>query len=110
MIGHLLSNAIKYCFGNTKIEVNIFSDSEYAGLKISNLGIKLPAGADRHKVWDFGYRGEEAIALHVNGSGIGLFTVKKIILAQLTVFSARVPLAAYLKKRQPELFVDALAK
>jgi len=32
-------------------------------------------------MWEFGFRGKRALELHVNGSGIGLYTVKKIVLA-----------------------------
>jgi signal transduction histidine kinase len=35
------------------------------------------------QIWDFGYRGKLAKELHVNGSGIGLYTVKKIVSAHL---------------------------
>ena len=123
MVGHLLSNAVKYAFGSSTVFINLTSDSEYALLKVVNHGIKLPTGNERQKIWDFGYRGQEALARHVNGSGIGLFTVKKIVLAhqgtitceydqssKLATFSARFPLASYLKKHRPDLYVDALVK
>lgn len=123
MIGHLLSNAVKYAFGGSQVNVNITCDTEYSMIKVINLGIPLPGGLDHSKIWDFGYRGKDALARHVNGSGIGLFTVKKIALAhqgtitathepqsKMTTFAARFPLASYLRKNRPEIFIDGMAK
>lgn len=121
-VGHLLSNAIKYSYKNTKIELFISKDSEYASLVIRNLGISLPDGKDRNLIWQFGERGQQAMDFHVNGSGIGLFTVKKIVLAhfgnvnadhdknsKLTTFTIKIPLYIYLKKTHPEVIVNGIA-
>ena len=40
--------------------------------------MNFPQVTKRKLIWDFGMRGKKAKELHVNGSGIGLFTVKKI--------------------------------
>lgn len=117
-IGHYISNAIKYSFGNTKVQIDLSTDGEYSLFKISNLGISLPEGKAANKIWDFGFRADEAKGRHVNGSGIGLYTVKKIILAhhghvdsrhdkstKLTIFSFRIPTASYLKKSRPDVYI-----
>jgi signal transduction histidine kinase len=41
------------------------------------------------QIWEFGYRGEGALERHVNGAGIGLYTVKKIVSAHGGNVSAR---------------------
>jgi hypothetical protein len=48
-------------------------DKEGAALLLSRVG----------RIWEFGYRGRGARERHVNGSGIGLFTVRKIVQAHL---------------------------
>jgi signal transduction histidine kinase len=80
-IGHILLNAIKYAWGGTTVVISVFSDGDEIGLTISNSGSTLPKGEDAGKIWDFGYRGKNAKEAHVNGSGIGLYTVKKVVLA-----------------------------
>jgi len=50
-------------------------------VRVANRGIKLPQPPELHSIWDFGYRGREAKERHVNGSGIGLYTVRKIVTA-----------------------------
>ena len=42
--------------------------------------MSIPPEDELH-VWDFGWRGDRAKEQHVNGSGIGLYTVKKIVSA-----------------------------
>jgi signal transduction histidine kinase len=77
---HLLLNAIKYSYGGGIISIALRRDGEDVQAQIKNRGHSLPTGDDRSRIWDFGYRGDNAKELHVNGSGVGLFTVKKIVL------------------------------
>ena len=77
----LLLNAIKYSFGGTFIRINVSDRGESIAFHVHNLGHELPSGDERKLIWDFGMRGKMAKELHVNGSGIGLFTVKKIVTA-----------------------------
>ena len=74
----LIMNAIKYARGSTSItiELNDFDDALSCSVKNYGYGIKE---GDLTRLWEFGYRGEDAKEMHVNGSGIGLYTVKKII-------------------------------
>jgi signal transduction histidine kinase len=108
-VEQLAHNAIKYAFGSSVIKIDIGSHEDYAWLAMANIGHGLPKGADQKRIWEFGFRGAEAKELHVNGSGVGLFTVKKIVLAHhgtvkaeqkgdLTVFRLNLPTKEHLKK------------
>ena len=80
-IGQLLLNAIKYAHGQTEIGLSVREDGDSVAVTVANRGIKLPQPPELHNIWDFGYRGREAKERHVNGSGIGLYTVRKIVTA-----------------------------
>jgi signal transduction histidine kinase len=99
---HLFLNAVKYSFGGTFIEVGIVNRTDSVSIHVTNKGHQLPKGDEAIEIWDFGVRGKKAKELHVNGSGIGLYTVKKIIVAHrgrawaeghgdMTTFSVCIP-------------------
>lgn len=74
----LIMNAIKYARGSTDIQITL-NDLDYSvECSVINVGYGIDE-KDYSKLWEFGYRGDAAKEMHVNGSGIGLFTVKKII-------------------------------
>ena len=77
----LLMNAIKYAFGGTVIKITVEDASDSITIHVHNRGHELPSGDESRLIWDFGMRGKKAKELHVNGSGIGLYTVKKIVTA-----------------------------
>jgi signal transduction histidine kinase len=76
----LVMNAIKYARGSTYATVSVMDRGNECGVSVTDVGKTLD---DEEKVymWDFGWRGKKAKELHVNGSGIGLYTVKKIVTA-----------------------------
>ena len=79
---HLLMNAIKYSVASRSIHIELRQQEDQIVLEISNVAfVKLPKSEDRKKIYDFGYRAASARKEHVNGSGVGLFTARKIILA-----------------------------
>jgi signal transduction histidine kinase len=82
-LGHLLMNAIKYSFDDSYVSITTMHDSNEVSLRVTNKGLELPGGEERGRIWEFGYRGRGARERHVNGSGIGLFTVRKIVQAHL---------------------------
>ena len=87
-LGQVLLNAIKYSVGNSTIWVRLYDEGDYVRFETNNLGIPLPVGSERNLIWEFGERSKAAKELHVNGSGIGLYTTRKIILAHYgTVFA-----------------------
>lgn len=77
---HLVLNAIKYGKGASKILITAAETIQDVQLYVQNVGKPLDA-EESLRMWDFGWRGQSAREMHVNGSGIGLYTVKKIILA-----------------------------
>lgn len=80
-LGHLLLNAIKYANSDTSVDLGIRPDSQEVIVSIRNQGIGLPKNVESYKFYELGYRSSKARELHVNGSGVGLFTAKKIALA-----------------------------
>lgn len=103
-IANMVKNAVKYASPDTVIEINTKREDDRIVVSVKNTGIGLPAGEERLKIWDFGYRCERAKKLNVNGSGIGLFTCKKVILQHggqvwekeekgITTFFASLPLS-----------------
>jgi K+-sensing histidine kinase KdpD len=78
-VAHLILNAVKYSTGGTSVRIKTFVRNRELTLTIFNTGTSLPKDSEIHKIWDFGFRGKKARELHVNGSGIGLYTVKKIV-------------------------------
>lgn len=77
-VGHYLLNAIKYAFGSSKIQVKLEESGPTVNISVKNKG-PLIDDSESVKIWRFGFRGRKSYERHVNGSGIGLFTVKKIV-------------------------------
>jgi len=77
VLENLIDNAIWYTKeGEVKIEVEDNEDG--VSVSVSDTGIGIP---NEHKKRLFGkfFRGEKAVAMHTDGSGLGLFIVKNII-------------------------------
>ncbi len=73
-------NAIKYCHGGSKITVQVNDQGRFVDVAVVNIGIPLDDDI-KQRMWGFGERGKRALEHHVNGSGIGLYTVNKIVKA-----------------------------
>jgi len=80
-IVNIVKNAIKYAYSDSDVEIGFRSENDRIILFARNRGIGLPSGRERKKIWDFGFRCARARKINVNGSGIGLFSCKKIILS-----------------------------
>jgi K+-sensing histidine kinase KdpD len=80
-IANLVKNAIKYCNADTDVEVGGYLDNDRILIYVKNYGIGLPSGEECKKIWDFGFRTARARKLNINGSGIGLYSCKKITIA-----------------------------
>jgi len=79
-ITHLVINAIKYCYGGSTINVEVKILDGFVDVGVMNIGPPIEDDLEQ-RMWNFGVRGKRALEHHVNGSGIGLYTVKKIVKA-----------------------------
>jgi signal transduction histidine kinase len=76
----LLMNAIKYAKGWSYVTVRVREEQAHVEFSVTDRGVLIEKDEEPN-LWEFGFRGRQALELHVNGSGIGLYTVKKIALA-----------------------------
>lgn len=79
-ITQLVLNAIKYAKGSSRVTVKLQVNDTNVIITVIDRGTPINDD-ERPHLWDFGWRGERAKELHVNGSGIGLYTVRKIVRA-----------------------------
>lgn len=79
-IGNLIDNAIKYSKegGDLEINLSLNSDKQKLLFKIKDSGIGIPAKEQKNIFGKFA-RASNAKELYTDGSGLGLFIVKKII-------------------------------
>jgi signal transduction histidine kinase len=78
-MAHLVLNAVKYSVGGSSVRISTSVRNRELKCTIWSTGTPLPKIPELYQIWDFGFRGSRARELHVNGSGIGLYTVKKIV-------------------------------
>ncbi|MFA6282391.1 MAG: ATP-binding protein [Candidatus Omnitrophota bacterium] len=76
-IYNLVDNAIKYTEKGF-IKIILSQDGDNLIVKVSDSGIGIPA-KEQKKVFDKFARGNNAVNMYADGSGLGLFIVKKII-------------------------------
>jgi len=109
-VTHLLLNAIKYAQGSSFITVKVVEEGSTVEVTVRDKGLPLPE-SEHYRIWEFGYRGDGALERHVNGSGIGLYTVRKVVAAHggavwvrsnekspVVTFGMRIPKKDILKK------------
>lgn len=80
IFSNLLENSIKYSSVNDKIFISIKDEGNGFIFSIKDTGIGIPKNEQQHMFEKF-YRATNALAKEPSGSGIGLYTVKKIVLA-----------------------------
>lgn len=78
IFSNLIENAIKYSSAGNKIYINISDAGESFMFSIKDTGIGVPEKEKPHLFEKF-YRATNAVAKEPTGSGIGLYTVKKIV-------------------------------
>lgn len=80
IFGNLLNNAIKYspAGGDVLVEYVITGSAQFAVVLIADHGIGIPKD-DLARIFDEFYRAPNARALPVNGTGIGLTTVRSLV-------------------------------
>ena len=78
IIYNLLDNSIKYCERKPVIEISAYKDSKGLYLKFKDNGMGIPAKNIPH-IFDKFYRVHTKRSEEVNGFGLGLFYVKKVV-------------------------------
>lgn len=79
-VSNIIKNSIKYGYSDTDVEIDLREENDRIVIIVRNKGIGLPGGSERKNIWEFGYRSERARKINVNGSGIGLYSCKKVAL------------------------------
>jgi two-component system, OmpR family, phosphate regulon sensor histidine kinase PhoR len=77
-IENLLSNARKYAGDRREVSVRVVAEGAGVSIEVADAGV----GIDEHdlpRIFEEFYRGREASAMQVPGSGLGLSLVKRII-------------------------------
>jgi|Deesub1362B_J571_1020462.scaffolds.fasta_scaffold05056_1 signal transduction histidine kinase/ligand-binding sensor protein len=77
-VGNLLDNAVKYSNPGTDIIINGGIVEEWAQIRVINEGIRL-LPEETEKIFEEGYRSQEACFRHATGTGIGLTVARQII-------------------------------
>lgn len=78
IIYNILDNSIKYCETQPKIIISSLNDTKGLYLKFKDNGIGIPAKNLPH-IFDKFYRVNTSKSDEVNGFGLGLFYVKKVV-------------------------------
>lgn len=76
-VSNLLNNAIKYNNEEGSVKINI-AKNNFLEIEISDTGIGIPQ-EEIEKIFGGNYRTKDAIKSNIEGSGIGLSTIKQII-------------------------------
>lgn len=81
VVKNLLDNAIKYNIpnGDVILKLEKYADKPYVEVSIKDTGIGIPAES-QNKIFTRFFRGENAVKTAVEGTGLGLFIAKNIVL------------------------------
>jgi PAS domain S-box-containing protein len=102
-LANLIENASKYSPGNTTITVKLVRHAKEAEIIVKDQGVGI-ADADKDKIFEKFTRVNNALSDTVNGNGLGLYWVKRIVelhhgrigisskVGSGTAFSIRLPL------------------
>ncbi len=75
---NIIHNAIKYSEENTVVKVSLYSDKNYATIKVSDTGYGIPKDSIPY-IFDRFYRVDKARSRKTGGTGLGLSISKQII-------------------------------
>lgn len=81
VIMNFTDNAIYYTPSGGKITISLKDKKESVEFTVRDTGIGVPAG-DRHKLFTKFYRANNARKARPDGTGLGLFMAKKVVVAQ----------------------------
>lgn len=74
----ILQNAIKYSPNNSKISIKVEDHQDRITFSVTSLGPRVDE-KEQYKIFDKGYRSDNAKVTGKAGSGLGLFAAKEII-------------------------------
>lgn len=77
-IVNLVENAIKFNRADGRVTVRVWSENDKLRMSVSDTGIGIPEDRLDH-IFDRFYRGHQAGAEHISGSGLGLSLVKAVV-------------------------------
>jgi signal transduction histidine kinase len=77
---NLLDNAVKYSPQDGKVLVEVARENGCAAIRVRDSGLGIPA-ADQKRIFAKFFRGEQARAANIKGTGIGLAVVDHIVRA-----------------------------
>lgn len=110
---NIVDNAIKYTLPNGQVTITTEQQGDYLQIKIRDTGVGIPKD-EIHKLFSKFFRATNVIHLQTDGSGLGLFIVKNIIMrhggqiwvdsveGKGTTFTLIVPLIAELLPKEVE--------
>lgn len=110
---NIVDNAMKYTLPGGKVTITIEKQGDYVEVKVSDTGVGIPK-ADQAKLFSKFFRAANVIHLQTDGSGLGLFIVKSIIMrhggqiwvdsveGKGTTFTILVPVIAGLLPKEAE--------
>lgn len=110
---NLVDNAVKYTLPGGRVTIAVERQGDYVQVKVSDTGVGIPK-ADLPKLFSKFFRAANVIHLQTDGSGLGLFIVKSIILrhggqiwvdsveGKGTVFTVVIPVVAGLLPKNAE--------
>lgn len=78
VLQNLLENALKYTETTGEVRVEVSREGEFAKVSVSDTGIGIPLEAQKHLFEKF-YRADNARRLQTDGSGLGLYIVKRVV-------------------------------
>ncbi len=78
VVNNVISNAIKYSNEKSTVDIVVEEKKDMLCLSVQDHGIGIPKD-EISKIYDGFYRASNAKKLNINGSGLGLYLVKKIV-------------------------------
>lgn len=77
MVQNLLSNAVRYGNGSTRVEVSVVVEDSEAVVSVRDYGIGVPEG-QRERIFEMYFQGTNA-GENYGGLGLGLFITRSIV-------------------------------
>jgi signal transduction histidine kinase len=79
-VGNIIDNAVRYTAAKGTVEISIEADEAWAILRIRDSGIGI-ALEDQKRLFTKFYRGSNVMHMETEGTGLGLFIAKNIIVS-----------------------------